>query len=99
MDVIIVPFLGVLKTVLGLYTWVIMLRIIMSWLVMFGVVNIANHFVQSFNSVLSSLTDPVLIRIQNIIPSFGIIDISPLVLILVLMFISNVIDRMIIKIS
>lgn len=94
MDVIIIPLLGLLQKVISLYQWVIIIHIIMSWLVNFNVINTSNQFVTLINNFLYSATEPVLQRIRRVLPNFNGLDLSPLVLILALMFISSVLARL-----
>ena len=61
-------------------------QVILSWLVAFNVVNTRNPFVNSVGRFLYQITEPVLRPIRRIIPSFGGIDISPLVAALLLGF-------------
>lgn len=94
MDIIFVPLLNILRVVVDLYVWVVIIHIIMSWLVSFNVINVSNQFVMIVNNVLYAATEPVLQRLRRFLPNFSGLDLSPLVLILILMFISNVIARL-----
>ena len=80
-----------LDNVITIYLWVIIINAILSWLVAFNVLNTQNRFVFSVLNVTYKLTDPALNRIRRFIPTFGSIDISPVVLILILMFLRNII--------
>jgi YggT family protein len=64
---------------------------ILSWLVAFNVVNMNNRFVLSIADMLYRLTEPALRPIRNILPNLGGIDISPVILILLLLFIRDVV--------
>ena len=64
---------------------------VLSWLVAFKVLNTQNRFVFSVLDVTYKLTDPALNKIRRFIPNFGSIDISPIILILILMFLRNII--------
>jgi YggT family protein len=63
----------------------------MSWLVVFNVVNPRNPAVAMVGELLYRVTEPVLRPIRNSLPNLGGIDISPLVVVLIIMFITNVI--------
>jgi YggT family protein len=82
---------NLLLTVIDLYWWVVIAMAVMSWLVAFDVVNTRSQAVYSIWSALNALTDPVLRPIRNILPSFGGIDISPVILLLALSFLENLI--------
>lgn len=78
-----------IDTVLSLYTWVIILSAILSWLVAFNVINTRNQFVYMVGSTLHKLTEPALRPIRNIMPNLGGIDISPVILLLLIFFLRS----------
>jgi YggT family protein len=80
-----------LDSVITIYLWVIIINAILSWLVAFNILNTQNRFVFSVLDATYKLTDPALNQIRRFIPTFGSIDISPLVLILALMFLRNLV--------
>jgi len=80
-----------LDSVITIYLWIIIINAILSWLVAFNVLNTQNRFVFSILDTTYKLTDPALSKIRRFIPMFGSIDISPVILILILMFLRNVI--------
>ena len=80
-----------LDSIITIYLWIIIINAILSWLVAFNVFNTQNRFVFSVLDVTYKLTDPALNKIRRFIPTFGSIDISPVVLILILIFLRNVI--------
>ena len=80
-----------LDSVITIYLWIIIINAILSWLVAFNVLNTQNRFVFSVLDVTYKLTDPALNKLRRFIPMFGSIDISPVILILLLMFLRNII--------
>ena len=80
-----------LDNIITIYLWIIIINAILSWLVAFNVLNTQNRFVFSLLDVTYKLTDPALNKIRRFIPTFGSIDISPVILILLLMFLRNII--------
>ena len=80
-----------LDSVITIYLWIIIINAILSWLVAFNILNTQNRFVFSVLDVTNKLTDPALSKIRRFIPMFGSIDISPVILILLLMFLRNLI--------
>jgi len=80
-----------LDSMITIYLWIIIINAILSWLVAFNVLNTQNRFVFSVLDVTYKLTDPALSKIRRFIPMFGSIDISPVILILILMFLRNII--------
>ena len=80
-----------LDSIITIYLWIIIINAILSWLVAFNVLNTQNKFVYSVLDVTYKLTDPALNKIRRFIPTFGSIDISPVILILLLIFLRNLI--------
>ena len=80
--------------IVGLYIWILIINAIISWLVAFNVLNTSNRFVYSLLDVSYKLTAKPLNFIRNYLPNLGSIDISPVVLILALMFLRNLIFEM-----
>ena len=80
-----------LDSIITIYLWIIIINAILSWLVAFNILNTQNRFVFSVLDATYKMTDPVLNRIRQFIPTFGSIDVSPVILILFLMFLRNII--------
>ena len=87
------PLLELVSTVIRLYTWVVVLSVILSWLVAFRVINTNNRVVYLAGDLLYRLTEPALGRIRRYLPDLGGIDLSPLVLILGLWFFQGMLVR------
>ena len=80
-----------LDSILTIYLWIIIINALLSWLVAFNILNTQNRFVFSVLDATQKMTDPALNKIRSFIPTFGSIDVSPVVLILFLMFLRNII--------
>ena len=80
--------------IVGLYIWILIINAVVSWLVAFNVLNTSNRFVYSLLDVSYKLTDPPLNFIRRYLPNLGSIDISPVILILGLMFLRNFVFEM-----
>ena len=78
-------------SVVTIYIWVLIINALLSWLIAFNVLNTSNRLVYSLLDISYKMTDPLLKPIRNFLPSLGSIDISPVVLILLLMFARNLI--------
>ena len=76
-------------SIINIYIWLIIINVILSWLVAFNILNTQNRFVFAVLNATYQLTDPVLNKIRRFIPNLGSMDISPVVLILLLIFIRN----------
>tara|TARA_Y100000816_G_C25688259_1_gene364195 strand:- start:54 stop:344 length:291 start_codon:yes stop_codon:yes gene_type:complete len=77
--------------IINLYIWVLIIHVIFSWLVAFNVLNTSNRFVYSVLDISYKLTAPPLNFIRKFLPNLGSIDISPVILILGLMFLRNLV--------
>jgi len=83
------PFIWLIDTLITIYIWLLIAQAILSWLLAFGVVNRHNRAVAVIGDFLYRVTEPALRPIRNFLPSFGGIDISPIILIVLLMFIER----------
>ena len=78
-----------IDSVLGIYMWCIIIAAVMSWLTYSKVINTQNRFVYLVGDFLYRVTEPVLRIFRRWIPNFGGIDVSPVVVILLIVFIRN----------
>jgi YggT family protein len=81
----------VIYIALDLYLWIVIAAAIFSWLVAFHVVNTRNQVVAMVGEFLYRITEPALRPIRNLLPNLGGIDISPVILFLIIIFIQRVI--------
>ena len=84
--------------IVRLYIWVLVINAAASWLVAFNVINTSNRFVYSVLEISHKLTDPPLKIIRSFMPNLGTVDISPIVLILALVFLRNFINEIFYKV-
>jgi YggT family protein len=85
--------LWLVNTIINIYVWLLIAQAILSWLLAFGVINRYNRGVSVIGDFLYRVTEPALRPIRALLPNFGGIDISPIVLILILYFIERLIDE------
>ena len=85
--------LDVILIVLDLYVWLLIASAILSWLVAFNVVNSRNQVVAMVGDFLYRVTEPVLRPLRNMLPNLGGIDVSPVVVILIIILIKDIIVR------
>ena len=85
--------LDIILLVLQIYIWLLIAAAVLSWLIAFNVVNTRNALVASVGDFLYRITEPLLRPIRNLLPHLGGIDISPVILILIILFLENVIVR------
>jgi YggT family protein len=85
------PFLWLVDTIITLYIWILIGAAILSWLIAFNVVNTRNHFVAAVGNFFYHVTEPALRPIRSVMPNLGGIDISPVILIIGLLFLERII--------
>jgi len=85
--------LNLILLLIDIYIWLLIAQAILSWLLAFGVVNRYNRGVAVISDFLYRITEPALRPIRSFLPNFGGIDISPIILILVLYFLSDLIAQ------
>jgi YggT family protein len=78
-------FLIIIHALIQLVVFVLVVNAILSWLIVFDVVNMRNRFIYQLSRFLDAVTRPILRPVQRIIPPFGGVDISPVILIIVLL--------------
>ena len=83
------PFLWLVDTIITIYIWLLIASAMLSWLIAFNVVNTRNPIVHSVGNFLYQITEPLLRPIRSMLPHLGGIDISPVILIIALLFLGN----------
>jgi len=80
----------ILRILLNVVWWIIIIQAIMSWLIAFNVINTHNEFVRQIWGTLDRMTEPLYRPIRKILPDFGGLDLSPLVVLVGLAIIERV---------
>lgn len=83
--------LDIILLILELYIWLLIAAAVLSWLIAFNVVNTRNQFVAMVGDFLYRITEPLLAPIRRMMPSLGGIDISPVILILIIILVQRLI--------
>jgi YggT family protein len=81
----------ILYILLNIIWWIIVVQAVMSWLIAFNVINTHNDFVRSIWQALDKMTEPLYRPIRKIMPDFGALDLSPMVVLLLLYILMNVV--------
>ena len=81
----------IIQLLLSVVTWIIIIQAVLSWLVVFNVINTHNDFMRQFLYALGRMTEPMYRPIRRIMPDFGALDFSPLVVLLLIQIISSII--------
>ncbi len=84
-----IALFSLITIVITWFIYLLIASVVMSWLVAFKVINTQNRFVYQVMTFLYRITEPALRPIRRVIPNLGGIDISPMVLILVLVFVQR----------
>ena len=85
--------LDIILLILQIYIWLLIAAAVLSWLVAFNVVNTRNQVVAMLGEFLYRITEPLLRPIRSVMPNLGGIDVSPVILILLILLLENVIVR------
>jgi len=75
--------------VIELFIWLLIIQAILSWLIAFGIINTNSNFINMIGNFLYKITEPLLRPIRSILPDFGGVDVSPVILIILLIFFRN----------
>lgn len=94
MDIILEPLLTVIYFALEFYWYVVLATVIFSWLMAFGVINTYNHAVRTIGDVLARLTEPALRPLRRWLPDIGPVDLSPIALWLIILFLQMVVRKL-----
>ncbi len=83
MNEFLIAVLNIVAALVQLWTFAVIIQVVLSWLFLFNVVNPYNPTVRQISYVLNRITEPVLRPIRNILPDLGGIDLSPLIALLI----------------
>ena len=83
----------IINEILSLYKWAVILAAVFSMLISFGVLDTRNRIVWTIGDFLYRITEPALRPIRNLLPTFGSIDISPIILILLIYVVQLLLAR------
>ena len=81
----------IIDLLLNILTWIIIIQAVLSWLVAFNVINTYNDFVRQLLYALDRITEPLYRPIRKVMPDFGALDLSPLVVLLLIYILRNII--------
>jgi len=88
--------LWIFDTLIGLYIFIVLLAVVASWLIAFGVLNTRNDLARALINFLDALTEPVFRRVRRIVPPIGGIDLSPMIVFIILIAIQKLVDSYVI---
>ncbi len=80
------PIIRLFLYLIDIYWWIVIIAVVMSWLVAFGVVNTFHPVARGVVRFLDAVTEPVFRQIRRVIPPIGGLDLSPLIVLIFLQF-------------
>ncbi len=80
-----------LMILLNVVRWIIIIQVVLSWLVAFNVINTSSDFVRNVLMALDKMTQPIYRPIRRILPDLGALDLSPIVVLLIIVILQNAI--------
>lgn len=86
-----IALLQIVQLLLNLVWWVIVIQAVLSWLIAFNVINTHSDFVRTVWNALQKITEPLYRPIRRVLPDFGALDLSPLVVLLILYILTNIV--------
>ncbi len=92
--IIIDPLFFIARIAIDLYIWMVIIGAVLSWLIAFNVLNTSNQLVYTIADFLYRITEPALRPLRRFIPNLGGIDVTPIVLILILVFLDRVLGNL-----
>ncbi|MEO9131488.1 MAG: YggT family protein [Sphingomonas sp.] len=81
--------LSIILVLLNVLWWIIVVQAIMSWLLAFNVINLYNDTVRAIWQALEKITEPIYRPIRSIMPNFGALDLTPMVVLLILYILTS----------
>ena len=86
-----IALLRIVEVLLNIVWWIIVVQAILSWLIAFNVINTSNDLVHSVWTALQRMTEPMYRPIRRVLPDFGALDLSPLVVLLILYILQTIV--------
>ena len=87
-----IALVEIAKLLLSVVTWIIIIQVILSWLIAFNVLNTSSNGVRTFAVAFDRVTAPLYRPIRRLLPDFGGIDFSPLVILILIQVIKKLLD-------
>ena len=89
MGVILEPFFFVLALIVDIYFKIVVVEIVLHWLIHFKIIQAENKYAKKLVEILQTVTEPVYAKIRSKIPPLAGSDLSPFILLLVLLFLNR----------
>jgi YggT family protein len=95
MDLFFIPLCAVLRIVLQMYTWILLVTIVLNWLVIYQIVNTYHSFVRQLGDFCFQVTDPLFRPLRRALPFVKGVDLAPFVVLLAVYFLQVFVERVI----
>jgi len=92
-----IAFVDIINLLLSIVTWIIIGQVILSWLFAFNVLNTSSEGVRRFAVAIDRITAPLYRPIRRILPDFGGIDFSPLVILILIQVIKKLLAGVVVQ--
>ena len=79
-----------ISQIIEIFIWLLIAQAILSWLIAFNIVNTTSNLINLIGNFLYKVTEPLLRPIRKLLPDFGGVDVSPVILIILLIFFRNI---------
>jgi len=80
---------GLVDLLLAIVFWVILIQVILSWLVVFNVLNTRSAGVRAFINGIDRVTEQLYRPLRRVLPNIGAIDLAPLVVVIIIIFLRS----------
>ena len=92
-----IALVDIADLLLSILTWIIIIQVVLSWLFVLNVLNTSSHGVRTFAVAIDRLTAPIYRPIRRIMPDFGGIDFSPLVILVLIQVIKRLLSGVVMQ--
>ncbi|HKP33350.1 MAG TPA: YggT family protein [Sphingomicrobium sp.] len=92
-----IAIVDIANLLLSVVTWIIIIQVVLSWLFAFNVLNAGSQGVRTFALAIDRITAPLYRPIRRILPDFGGIDFSPLVILILIQVLKKLLAGVVIQ--
>ena len=92
-----IALVDIANLLLSIVTWIIIIQVILSWLFAFNVLNTGSNGVRQFAMAIDRITAPLYRPIRRVMPDFGGIDFSPLVILILIQVLKKLLQGVVVQ--
>jgi len=86
-----IALLQIAQLLLNIVWWIIVIQAILSWLVAFNIINTHSDLVRTVWTALGRMTEPLYRPIRRVMPDFGALDLSPMIVLLIVYILGEIV--------